>query len=151
MEQTATETNDKSPQGVSNTGFVAESNEIEEINQQGKLDIKSDNNEGGDQRKLVNACCTAPTKKGVLAFLKKYFLEGQKLRDSVQQQNKSAEPDLPWWKRVVNSRKFWAILLPFLFWEVIWWTLAVRHNFFQYFPDKYKMSITMMFGATVAG
>lgn len=141
MEQTTSE-NELKSQGVCNTGFVADGNEINEIGLD-KTDAKVDTD---DQSK---PCCTAPTKQGIKNFFKKYFLEGQKLRGSVQVKN--VDSDLPWWKQVVNSRKFWAILLPFVFWETIWWSLAIRHNFFQYFPDKYQMSITMIFGATVAG
>ena len=31
------------------------------------------------------------------------------------------------------------------------WTLAIRNNFFALFPDRYKMSITMIFGSMIGG
>ncbi len=31
------------------------------------------------------------------------------------------------------------------------WCLAVKNNFFSYFPDRYLLSITMVFGATIGG
>lgn len=144
MDQTTNKNQDnKLPEGVCNAGYVAGRDDIKEIG----VEIKHQTDDGPDKSVILG--CTAPTKTKMIAFFKKYFWEGQKLRDSVQIE--STDSDLPKWKQVVRSRKFWAILMPFIFWEVIWWTLAVRYNLFQYFPDKYKMSITMMFGATVAG
>ena len=35
--------------------------------------------------------------------------------------------------------------------QVCWWSLAIKWDYFQYFPDRYLLSITMVFGATVAG
>ena len=32
-----------------------------------------------------------------------------------------------------------------------WWLLAVRWDYFSLFPERYILSITMIFGATVAG
>jgi uncharacterized membrane protein YfcA len=29
--------------------------------------------------------------------------------------------------------------------------LAIKNNFFAYFPDRYLLSITMVFGATIGG
>ncbi len=40
-------------------------------------------------------------------------------------------------------------LLPFL--QVCWWSLAIRWNYFDYFPDRWILSVTMIFGATIAG
>ena len=84
----------------------------------------------------------------IMRFTRKYFLEGQKLMDSA---NPVIKHTLPFWKRVVTSRRFWGIIIPLIFFEVCWWSLAIKHNFFKYFPDKYVMSITMIFGAMVAG
>ena len=38
-----------------------------------------------------------------------------------------------------------------LFFEILWWMQAFRHDYFSYFPSRYLLSITMIFGATVAG
>ena len=82
-------------------------------------------------------------------FVKKYFQEGQNLQRGAS--NEKADNNVSLWKRIVTSRRFWGIIIPLTFFEVCWWSLAIRHNFFKYFPDKYAMSITMIFGATVAG
>ena len=82
-----------------------------------------------------------------MKFLKKYFWEGQKLDVEV----KTSEVNMPFWKRVIRSRLFWGITIPLIFFEVCWWLLAVKHDYFQYFPEKYVMSITMIFGAMIAG
>ena len=31
------------------------------------------------------------------------------------------------------------------------WSLAIKHNFFLYFADRYVLSVTMIFGAMIAG
>jgi hypothetical protein len=43
------------------------------------------------------------------------------------------------------------ILIPLAFFEICWWDLAVRWDYFSLFHDRYLLSITMVFGATVAG
>ena len=138
MDKTDVESVDQT-HGISNPGYIDDNTDIKETHG-GVVETKSDNNN-------KSSCCRSPSRKCIAAFFKKYFLEGQKLRKPV----KTTDSGLPWWKKVISSKKFWAILMPFVFWEVIWWSLAIRHDYFQYFPTKYKMSITMMFGATVAG
>jgi len=32
-----------------------------------------------------------------------------------------------------------------------WWTQAIKWDYFQYFHDHWEMSVTMVFGAMVAG
>ena len=51
----------------------------------------------------------------VTKFLKKYFLEGQKLDGEVQP---LVDEDVPFWKRVVSSRRFSGIMIPLTFFEV---------------------------------
>jgi hypothetical protein len=43
------------------------------------------------------------------------------------------------------------ILIPLAFFELCWWVLAVRWDYFSLFPDRYLLPITMVFGAMVAG
>ena len=31
------------------------------------------------------------------------------------------------------------------------WSLAIKHNLFSYFEDRYLLSVTMVFGALIAG
>ena len=82
-------------------------------------------------------------------FIRKYFLDGQKLKENVDAIHSSSNQ--PFHKRILSNRQFWGILIPLTFFEVCWWSLAIKHDFFDYFPDKYFMSITMIFGAMVAG
>ena len=71
----------------------------------------------------------------------------------------------------VESLKIWililiGILIPLVLVETLWWCQAFQHNYFTYFPDRYMLSITMVwhmsclqvllwsveiFGAMVAG
>ena len=82
-------------------------------------------------------------------FIRKYFMEGQKLKENVDSIHTSKNESL--WRRIISRRQFWGIAIPLTFFEVCWWSLAIKHDFFAYFPDKYVMSITMIFGAIVAG
>ena len=38
------------------------------------------------------------------------------------------------------------ILIPLVLVETLWWCQAFQHNYFTYFPDRYKLSITMVSG-----
>lgn len=50
-----------------------------------------------------------------------------------------------------KNRQLIGILIPILFFWTCWWCLAIKNDFFEYFPKKYFMSITMMLGSFVAG
>ena len=63
----------------------------------------------------VNDVHHSNKKSKMTKFLKKYFLEGQKLSGVVQTQT---EENVPVWKRVVYSRRFWGIIIPLTFFEV---------------------------------
>ncbi|XP_040566743.1 uncharacterized protein [Lepeophtheirus salmonis] len=100
----------------------------------------------------VELSFSTPKKKNPKSFIKKYFFEGQKLN----QEHEKAISNLPSNASIkdiilIKYRKLVGVLIPLTFFQVIWWTLAVRHDYFQYFPDKYIMSITMIFGAIIAG
>jgi len=85
-------------------------------------------------------------------FIKKYFLEGQKLEDKQKEALETLPEDAPFLtKLLVRHRRLVGILIPMLFFEILWWAQAFRHNYFSYFPDRYLLSITMIFGASVAG
>ncbi len=45
------------------------------------------------------------------------------------------------------------VLINVINWSSLWyrWCLAVKNNFFAYFADRYLLSITMIFGATIGG
>ena len=85
-------------------------------------------------------------------FIQKYFLEGQKLEEKQKAALETLPSDAPVMTRIlVKHRRLIGILIPMLFFEILWWMLAFRHDFFSYFPSRYILSITMIFGATVAG
>ena len=87
-------------------------------------------------------------KERLKKFLKKYFLEGQSLNKSAEKTLEVDHQKLPFHERY---RKYLAFVIPFVFWHAIWWSLAIRYNFFQLYPTRYEMAVTMIFGATVAG
>jgi len=86
------------------------------------------------------------------AFVIKYFWEGQKLTEKQTKALENLDPDASFAERLmVKHRRLIGILIPLVFFEVCWWLLAVRWDFFSLFPERYILSITMIFGATVAG
>jgi len=85
-------------------------------------------------------------------FMKKYFLEGQKLDEKQKHALETLPSDAPWTKRMlVRHRRLIGILIPLCFFELFWWMQAFKHDYFSLFPDRYLLCITMIFGATVAG
>uniref|UniRef100_A0A7E4VNC9 Membrane transporter protein n=1 Tax=Panagrellus redivivus TaxID=6233 RepID=A0A7E4VNC9_PANRE len=81
-------------------------------------------------------------------FFRKYFLEGQKLDQSLQKRFNEDYDSLPWYEK---NRKYLAFLIPMTFWHLVWWPLAIRYNFFALYPTRYAMAVVMILGATVAG
>jgi len=85
-------------------------------------------------------------------FIKKYFLEGQKLEAKQVTALETLPEDAPFLtKLLVRHRRIVGILIPLIFFETLWWAQAIRHDYFSYFPDRYLLTITMIFGASVAG
>jgi len=94
-------------------------------------------------------------------LIKKYFWEGQKLEEKQLEKLECLPDDAPWFRRIlVKRRRLIGILIPLVFFEFLWWCLAVRHNYFPKFGQpggdetsypRYLLSITMVFGASVAG
>jgi len=100
----------------------------------------------------VPAPTTSKPRAGARQFLKKYFWEGQKLGDKQQEALKTLPEDASVWTKIlVKHRLLVGILIPLLFFEILWWLLAIRHNYFEYFPSRYLLTITMIFGSTIAG
>jgi len=91
-------------------------------------------------------------KKKAQTFFRKYFLEGQKLNNNQVEALAKLGPDAPWHQRVlVKHRRLIGILIPFLFFQISWWLLAYRWNLWTLFPERWILSVTMIFGASVAG
>ena len=63
------------------------------------------------------------------------------------------EPDAPWHsKLMVKYRLFVGILIASgLGCHIVWWTCAIKYNWFALFHDLYYMTLTMVLGGTVAG
>lgn len=85
-------------------------------------------------------------------FIRKYFMDGQKLEAGQVAALASLPEDAPLLQRIlVRHRRSIGILIPLIFFETCWWCQAVKHDYFSYFPERYLLSITMVFGALVAG
>jgi len=88
----------------------------------------------------------------VKQFIQKYFLEGQKLDEKQIEAIEKLPVDAPFsQKLLVKHRRFVGILIPLILVQLFWWLQAFRYDYFALFPDRYLMTITMIFGATVAG
>lgn len=62
------------------------------------------------------------------------------------------EPDAPWHRKLmVKYRLFVGILIASGLCHIVWWTCAIKYNWFALFPDLYYMTLTMVLGGTVAG
>lgn len=77
---------------------------------------------------------------------------GQKLSKSQEVALYDLSPDAPWHKvLLVKHRRLVGVLIPFTIYNVIWWALAIRHDYFELFQERYLLSITMIFGALIGG
>nr|CAD2179896.1 unnamed protein product [Meloidogyne enterolobii] len=81
-------------------------------------------------------------------FFRKYFLQGQLYSNEVCSDDDEEEVLEDIFNRY---RKYIGFLIPCLFMQIMWWTLAFRYNFFRLFPTHYELPLTMVVGATVAG
>ena len=92
--------------------------------------------------------------------MKLNHFSGQKLNENQALAIANLDENAPWSEKLmIKYRKEIGILIPFLFFQITWWCLAIRHDYFSYFMasnpkigiPNYVLSITMVFGATVAG
>ena len=80
------------------------------------------------------------------------YLKGQALTATQTQALETLCADAPWYKKlIVKHRRLVGVAIPFTFFQVIWWSCAVKYNFWSLFPDRFFMSITMIFGSMIAG
>merc|ERR1711971_994729 len=80
-------------------------------------------------------------------FLKKYFMDGQKLEDKQIEALAALPADASFLQKLlVKHRRLIGILIPLIFFETCWWCQAIKHDYFSYFPDRYLLSITRIFG-----
>ena len=62
------------------------------------------------------------------------------------------DPNAPWHERlIVKHRRLVGVAIPFIFYQVLWWSCAIEYSFWSLFPDRYFISITMIFGSMIAG
>ena len=77
---------------------------------------------------------------------------GQALINTQAEALQNLDPNAPWYSKIiVKHRRLVGVLIPFTIVHFIWWTCAFRYNYWELFPDRYFMSITMIFGSLIAG
>ena len=80
------------------------------------------------------------------------YFAGQTLTTTQTQALEKLGPNAPWHKRLlVKYRRLMGVAIPCIFFQVIWWSCAFKYDFWSLFPDRYFMSITMVFGSIIAG
>ena len=59
----------------------------------------------------------------------------------------------PTWAQsvLIRYRRVIGFLIPAAFFHFFWWALAIKYSYWQLFPEKYAMVITMIFGSVFAG
>ncbi|CAM9306688.1 unnamed protein product [Choristocarpus tenellus] len=90
----------------------------------------------------------------VLAFLKKYFCEGQSLQEDAAA--KLVDPNASWFTR---HRRLIAFVGPAIIAHIIWWSVFISNDLFHLFTERsgtentpnWYMCITMVFGSMTAG
>ena len=77
---------------------------------------------------------------------------GQAL-DKAQAERVEKLPENATWKEklLVKHRRIVGIVVPAVFFHFCWWGIFIKHNLWHLFPEKYYMSITMIFGSMMAG
>ncbi|KAL9960833.1 hypothetical protein ACROYT_G034338 [Oculina patagonica] len=109
-------------------------------------------NQTAHEQNDIDENANVKRKRTPLEWLKKYFLEGQALTATQTQALEKLGPNAPWHERlIVKYRRLMGVAIPCIFFQVIWWSCAIKYDFWRLFPDKYFMSITMVFGSIIAG
>uniref|UniRef100_A0A915Q7V1 Sulfite exporter TauE/SafE family protein n=1 Tax=Setaria digitata TaxID=48799 RepID=A0A915Q7V1_9BILA len=107
-----------------------------------------------DTQKETNGVATSTIRRTLQQFFRHYFLEGQKYsneENTTFQQNSSSNGLGSIDILLDKHRKLFGFLIPFTFFQTIYWLLAFRYSFYHYFVEKYVMSIAMVFGALIGG
>lgn len=88
----------------------------------------------------------------MLLYLFGSLFEGQKLNKSHLEAINSLSHDAPWHRKLlIGHRRLIGVFIPFSMFQVAWWCLAIKHDFFALFPDRYALTLTMILGAAVGG
>ena len=54
-------------------------------------------------------------------------------------------------KFLIKHRRLVGIFIPFIFFQFVWWSVCIRHNYFVEFNKRFRLSIITIFGATSGG
>ena len=80
------------------------------------------------------------------------LVSGQALNATQTQALEKLDHNAPWHERlIVKHRRLVGVAIPFIFYQVLWWSCAIEYSFWSLFPDRYFISITMIFGSMIAG
>ncbi|KAJ7335984.1 hypothetical protein OS493_013350 [Desmophyllum pertusum] len=91
-------------------------------------------------------------KRTPIQWIKKYFLEGQALTTTQTQALERLDPNAPLYERlIVKHRRVLGVAIPCISLQLIWLSCAIKYDFWSLFPDRYYISITMIFGSIIAG
>ncbi|KAK2192747.1 hypothetical protein NP493_23g01011 [Ridgeia piscesae] len=91
-------------------------------------------------------------KRDLAGWFKKFFLEGQKLHTERAAKVQSGLSHDEWHKRfMARHRRAIGFLAPVCFIQILYWSAFVSRGRWYIFAEKYAMSITMVFGAMIAG
>ena len=83
--------------------------------------VSKDGNESSDENE--GEIKHTNSKLKLSKFVKKYFLEGQKLDGDIQP---LVDDNVPFWKKIVSSRRFWGIIIPFSFFQVCYFNRKIK-------------------------
>ena len=62
------------------------------------------------------------------------------------------DPNAPFHERMlIKHRRAIGFIIPITFYHAIWWTLAIKHNYFANFATHYPMTLTMIVGSAIGG
>ena len=77
---------------------------------------------------------------------------GQALNATQTQALEKLDPNAPLIERIlVQHRRLLGVAIPFVFYQVLWWSCFIKYDFKSLFGDRYFISITMIFGSMIAG
>uniref|UniRef100_A0A915NWW2 Uncharacterized protein n=1 Tax=Meloidogyne floridensis TaxID=298350 RepID=A0A915NWW2_9BILA len=86
-------------------------------------------------------------------WFKKYFWEGQKLHGISEEEKQiplSSNATFEQ-KMLIKYKNFIALLIPFSVAQFIWWSSAIKYNFFSLYSTHWQMPLTMVVGSIIAG
>ena len=82
-----------------------------------------------------------------------YFVHpGQELKKAPEESLEKRLEGKSWSRRVlIKYRRILGFCVPAILFHLFWWAYFIKYNTWYLFPDKYEMTITMIFGSLIAG